>query len=124
MFKFNKTYFGLTILLFAIEVLIALYVRDRFIRPYAGDVLVVILIYCFLRSFLQLKSVIAAFYVLAFAFAIEIFQSLDIVEKLHLKNSKMASTIIGTSFDWMDILCYTVGIIIVLLAEKICRKSQ
>lgn len=124
MFKFNKTYFGLTILLFTIEVLIALYVRDRFIRPYAGDVLVVILIYCFLRSFLQLKSVIAAFYVLAFAFAIEIFQSLDIVEKLHLKNSKMASTVIGTSFDWMDILCYTVGIIIVLLAEKICRKSQ
>ena len=32
--------------LFVVETLIALFVRDAFIRPYMGDVLVVILIYC------------------------------------------------------------------------------
>ena len=31
--------------LFIVETLIALFVRDAFIRPYMGDVLVVILIY-------------------------------------------------------------------------------
>jgi len=34
-----------TIAIFLIELLIALFVRDRFIRPYVGDMLVVVLIY-------------------------------------------------------------------------------
>lgn len=38
--------------LFIVETLIALFVRDAFIRPYMGDVLVVILIYCFARIFI------------------------------------------------------------------------
>ena len=42
MLRFNKTYFLLTILLFCTEVIIALFVHDNFIRPYFGDVLVVI----------------------------------------------------------------------------------
>ena len=32
------------LVIFCIEVLIALYVRDRFIRPYVGDMLVVVLV--------------------------------------------------------------------------------
>ena len=38
--------------LFIVETLIALFVRDAFIRPYMGDILVVILIYCFVRIFI------------------------------------------------------------------------
>ena len=38
--------------LFVVETLIALFVRDAFIRPYMGDVLVVILVYCFVRMFI------------------------------------------------------------------------
>lgn len=37
------------LLLLCVEVLIALYVHDDFIRPYIGDVLVVGVVYCFLR---------------------------------------------------------------------------
>ena len=37
------------VLLFLTEVYIGLYVRDRFIRPYFGDVLVVILLGCLVR---------------------------------------------------------------------------
>ncbi len=33
--------------IFCIEVLIALYVRDNFVRPYIGDVLVVVVIILF-----------------------------------------------------------------------------
>ena len=40
------------LVIFCIEVLIALYVRDRFIRPYVGDMLVVVLVYSFVRIFL------------------------------------------------------------------------
>jgi hypothetical protein len=68
MITFNKNYFGLAILIFIIEVLIALFVSDSFVRPYLGDVLVVILIYCFIKSFLRLSVLSLAMGVLVLAF--------------------------------------------------------
>lgn len=121
---FNKNYLGLASLIFGIEVLIAIYVNDNFVRPYLGDVLVVILIYCFLKSFLKLPVLVAALLVLAFAFAIEFLQFLHLVEKLGLEKSKMARTVIGTSFAWIDLLAYIVGIAIVLIAEKYWLKKE
>jgi Protein of unknown function (DUF2809) len=124
MLLFNKNYFGLAILIFIIEVLIALFAHDRFIRPYLGDVLVVILLYCFLKSFLKLSVLSAALGVLAVSFTIELLQFLHIVEKLHLEKSKIARTVLGTSFSWIDLLTYIFGIIVVLLVEKYCLKSS
>ena len=37
------------LVIFCIEVFIALYVRDSFVRPYMGDALVVVLVYSFVR---------------------------------------------------------------------------
>jgi len=124
MITFNKKYFGFTILLFISEVLIALYINDNFIRPYLGDVLVVILIYCFLKSFLKLPVLIVAIFVLAFSFTIEFLQFLNIVEKLGLEKSKIARTVIGTSFSWIDLLTYIIGITIVLIIEKYWLKNN
>jgi hypothetical protein len=123
MLRFNKIYFLFTVLLLIIEVIIALYIRDRFIRPYLGDVLVVILIYCFIRSFFRWPVVPVAIGVLLFAFAVETLQYLNIVEKLGLKDSKLANVLIGNSFSWIDMLTYIIGIAIVLLAEWIYIKS-
>jgi hypothetical protein len=114
----------LAILFFCIEVLIALFVNDSFIRPYLGDVLVVILIYCFLKSFLQLPVLSVALFVLIFSFTIEFLQFLNIVEKLHLEKSKIARTVIGTSFSWIDLLTYIVGIAVVLIIEKYLLKKE
>lgn len=124
MLKFSKTYFFLFCLLFIVEVLIALYVHDTIIRPYIGDLLVVILIYCFIKSFLNLKVIHAAIFVLLFSFGVELLQYFTIVEKLGLQKSKVASTVIGTSFEWIDLLCYTSGIFIVLLGETYIKKQQ
>ncbi|MDI1305048.1 MAG: DUF2809 domain-containing protein [bacterium] len=124
MLAFNKNYFSLAILFFCIEVLIALFVNDSFIRPYLGDVLVVILIYCFLKSFLQLPVLTVAIFVLIFSFTIEFLQFINIVEKLHLERSKIARTVIGTSFSWIDLLTYIVGIAIVLVVEKYWFKKE
>lgn len=118
MLTFNKNYFVFFILIFTIETLIAIYVHDNFVRPYLGDVLVVILIYCFVKSFLKLPVITAVVAVLIFAFTIEFLQFLNIVEKLHLEKSKIARTVIGTSFSWKDILMYVVGIAIVIAVEK------
>lgn len=124
MLTFNKNYFGFAVLIFFIEVLIALFVHDSFVRPYLGDVLVVILIYCFLKSFLQLPVLTVAIFVLIFSFAIEFLQFLNIVEKLRLEKSKIARTVIGTSFSWIDLLTYIVGIAIVIIVEKYWFKKE
>ncbi|WP_412463941.1 DUF2809 domain-containing protein [Flavobacterium mekongense] len=124
MLHFNKTYFGLTAILFLIEVVIALFVKDKFIRPYLGDVLVVILIYCFVKSFVKISVFKTALGVLLFAFTIEILQYCSLVEKLKLQHNTVAKTVIGTSFSWEDILAYIAGILIVLIAEKQCKQAK
>ena len=45
-------YFWIFLLLLIIEVLIALFVHDRFVRPYIGDVLVVMVLYFMVLFFM------------------------------------------------------------------------
>jgi hypothetical protein len=124
MFRFHKGYAGLSMLLLLTEIAIAVFVHDGIIRPYIGDLLVVILIYCFIRSF-YLKPVWAtALAVLLFAYIIEILQYLRIVELLGLGHSRFANIIIGNAFAWMDMLMYTAGIALVLLVEYRFRKQS
>ncbi|TDD75284.1 ribosomal maturation YjgA family protein [Flavobacterium caseinilyticum] len=124
MFHFNRRYFTLTVLLFLIEITIALYVHDNFIRPYFGDFLVVILLYCFLKSFLKISVWVAAALVLVFSFAIETAQYLNIVEKLGLQSNKIVKVVLGNSFAWMDLLAYTLGILAVIIMEKILFQTK
>jgi hypothetical protein len=124
MFIFNKRYFSIALLILCIEVWIALYVHDKVIRPYIGDLLVVIFIYAVIKSFLRLPVLEAALFVLFFSFAIELLQGIQIVDKLGLSNSNVARTVIGTSFSWMDLVAYVVGIAIVLAVERARRKRR
>jgi hypothetical protein len=118
MFTFNKKYFYFALVLFFIETYIAVFVNDSFIRPFIGDVLVVILIYCFVRAFWNIRSSITALSVLAFSYIIEVLQYFDFVNKLGLQNNKILAVALGSTFDWKDIIAYTVGILIVLWLEN------
>jgi len=116
--RFQLKYFIPATILFLIEVFIALFVHDNFIRPFLGDVLVVILIYCFIKSFINSPVIITAIAVLLFAYLIELLQYFNIVTFLGLQNSDLARIVIGTSFEWTDLLAYTLGIGLVLLLDK------
>ena len=118
LFQFHKKYFFLALLLFVTEVLIAAYLHDAVIRPYGGDFLVVILIYCFVKSFLNTPVKATAFAVLLFSYLIETLQYFHIVDLLGLEKSTIARTVIGTSFAWTDLLAYTLGILLVLVLES------
>jgi hypothetical protein len=118
MIRFNLKYFLCTILLLGIEVFIALFIHDRIIRPHIGDLLVVILIYCFVKSFFNISVYSAAFGVLVFSYVVEALQYIEIVKLLGMNHSHSARVIIGTSFSWIDIIAYTVGVTIVLFFEK------
>lgn len=117
--KFNKRYFTPAVLIFIVEILIAYYVTDNFVRPYVGDVLVVILLYCFIKSFLNLPAIPLAVFVLIFAFTIEFLQYINIVKILGLQHSTIARVAIGTLFEWRDLVAYVVGILIVLFGENV-----
>ncbi len=115
---FNRKYFYLTVLLFLIEVFIAVFIDDQFIRPFVGDVLVVILIYCFVKSFWKIRANVAALSVFVFACAVEGLQYLNIVDRLGLRQYKVLAIILGTTFDWKDIFAYALGTAIILAWEN------
>ena len=124
MFHFHKTYFVLALLLLLTEILIALYVNDNFVRPYVGDFLVVILLYCFARSILNWTVAFTCITVLIFSFCVEIAQYFQLVKHLQLENNGLARTIIGSSFEWTDLFAYTLGIVLVLVVEKYLVKND
>jgi Protein of unknown function (DUF2809) len=124
MFHFNLLYLCLAIVLFLTELLIALFIKDTVIRPFIGDVLVVALVYCFLRIFLQIDFWKVAVGALLFAFTIEILQYFDYVKVLGLENNRVLSVAMGRTFEWLDFVAYFVGFSIVFLAEILTNKQQ
>lgn len=120
LFKIHWGFIAATVFLFVIEVLIAMYVRG-FIRSSMGDVLVVILIYCFFRSFYQGARFSLPLYVFLFAVLIEVGQAFHIADRLSLAHGSALRIAVGTTFEWGDILCYAVGGAICYLVEK--RRS-
>lgn len=119
---FNRKYFYLAVLLFLIEVYIAVFVNDRFIRPFGGDVLVVILIYCFVRAFWKINTNIAALSVFIFACAIEGLQYFNLIDRLGWRQYQLLVIILGTTFSWDDIFAYAIGTAIVLGGESLSLK--
>lgn len=95
MFQFNKKSFIISILIFLIEVIIALYINDRIIRPFIGDILVVILIYYFIKSFINTKTINIAIFTLLFSFLVEALQYFKFVDLIGLGHNKVARIIIG-----------------------------
>ncbi len=115
---FNLRYFYWTVFLLAIEILIGTFIRDSFVRPFIGDVLVVILIYCLLKTFWPIRVRVAALSVLAFACMVEVLQYFKLVNLLGLQQNKLLVIILGATFDWHDILAYTIGTVAILWLDK------
>lgn len=120
--KINKRYLATFFILLTIEVFIALFVHDNFIRPYIGDVLVVIVIYTFIRGIIRRKVKNLPIYIFLFGVLVEVLQYFRIVEILHLQNNRFFTILIGTSFDVKDIMCYFVGTLILIFWEVINKE--
>jgi len=118
MLTFNFKYFLFALILFIIELVIALFIHDNFIRPYVGDYLVVLLLYCAVKSVIKAPALKIAIGVLLFSYLIEVLQYFRIVDRLGLSGNAVAKTVIGYGFEWWDILAYTLGITTVLILER------
>ena len=110
-------------LLLLIEVIIAVYVHDSFIRPYVGDMLVVILVYSFTRIFIPEKCRLLPLYVFLFAAGVEVLQYFKLIHVLGLEDNRFLRIVLGSVFDIKDIACYGVGCALLEVFErKKCRS--
>ncbi len=111
------------IILFVIECAIAYFHFNPFIRGFFGDVLVILLLYSFLKIFIKNNVLKTAVSVLAFACFVELLQFFKLAEKINIQ-SEILLTILGSVFDFWDLLAYFVGFLFILLIEKILIKNE
>ncbi|TGX55933.1 DUF2809 domain-containing protein [Sphingomonas gei] len=117
--RFHRGYALLTLALFLIEVVIALFVRDRFVRPYLGDTLAVIFVYAALRAAFRIQVIHAAAIALLIAILIELGQLFRVLDWLGLQDNPVARTVLGYGFEAKDLLAYAAGALIALAAERV-----
>jgi hypothetical protein len=117
-FCWRWRYFYITVFLFFLEIFIASQVHDSFIRPYIGDMLVVVLLYTCCRTFLTFPKSIIAIAVFVFACSIECLQYFRIVEVLGLQHNQLATTVVGTTYSITDVAMYLIGTILAYTADK------
>lgn len=73
--------------------------------------------YCFIKSFTNIKPLPAAAGALIFAFMVEFLQLLNLVEILNLHNNIVAKIVLGTTFQVTDLFAYFFGTIAILIIE-------
>lgn len=109
--------------LLAVEVCIALFVNDAFIRPYVGDMLVTLLLCCLCRVIVPNKVRLLPLYVFIFAACVEVSQYFDLVALLGLADNRILSIALGRTFSWMDIVCYGIGCVVAVWLDRILIKK-
>jgi hypothetical protein len=115
-----KRYAPVALVLLAVEVAVALWVQDAFVRPYVGDVLVVPLVYCCVMAVYPgpPRRVLAG--VFAFACAVELAQLARVVDRLHIENTALR-VIIGTQFEPLDFVAYAAGALLTFVVDRHTR---
>mgnify|MGYP004444006655 CR=1 FL=1 len=103
------------------ECLIAIFLKQGFIRENVGDILVVPCIYTLLRILFTQKIKYLALYVLMFAVIVEMLQLMNITTMLS-NNNRILSIAFGGTFDIKDIICYIIGFVSIIVVSKGMKK--
>jgi hypothetical protein len=123
-FRFQGRYFLLSVMLLGLEIFIGSCLHDPIIRPYGGDFLVVILLYCLVRSCGDFPILPTAISVLLFAYLVETGQYFGLADRLGFKGHSLGRVLLGSYFTWVDIVAYTLGILLVLGLERVVRGAN
>lgn len=116
--RFSPRYAGLFAALFLIELTIALFIKDSVVRPFIGDILVIMLIYFFMQTFFSCNTLRTIIGVLVFSYLVEFGQYFHLVKLLHLQDVAVANIVIGSTYDAMDLVAYTIGAFLLWIASR------
>ncbi|WP_185430802.1 ribosomal maturation YjgA family protein [Aeromonas jandaei] len=96
-----------------VVLLIGFYGASWFWRVFLSDVIIVVLLFSFLKMLTPASTLKVSLSVLAFSYLVEISQYFNLVEFLGV-NNKAIRIFIGTHFDWLDLIAYIVCFFICL----------
>ena len=111
-------YLMLALALLALEGIIALYVHDRLISPYLGDVLAGWAGYCLVRTVWPEGIRLLPLYVFLFAAGVEGSQYFHLAAVLGADRMPFLGVLLGGTFDWADLVCYGVGCLLLWMWQK------
>jgi hypothetical protein len=123
-FRFNYCALLVAAVLFGIELGIATVGSHiGWLRGFVGDVLAVVLVYYGLKSFVRAPAMWLAFAALLVGYFVELAQYLS-----HLAGWNISQPILrialGSTPDWWDLLAYTTGFAVVLIAERLFTRRE
>ena len=110
--------------LMILEIGIALFIHDAFVRPYVGDMLVTLLLCCMARVVFLEKMRLLPLFVFLFASCVEVGQYFDLVALLGMEDNRLISIALGRTFSWMDIVCYAVGCVAAFGLDRIMDDQK
>lgn len=102
--------------LFAVEIIIGLYVHDQFVRPYIGDMLVVVLLWALVRMIIPFRAIWLSGAIYVFAVLVELSQMIPLVDFLEIEN-RLIRVLMGTSFAVGDLFAYAAGCIVTAIVD-------
>ena len=112
------------LVLFLIELIIALFIRDKFIRPYFGDVLVVLFLWACIKTLFPRDRIWLTGAIFVFACVFEFTQMIPLIDLFGLGGNAFFEVVMGRSFSWLDILCYGCGCLFVFVIESLMRMTK
>ena len=123
MFQFHLKYFLPFVSIFIVEVIIAQFINDNFIRPYFGDYLVIFLVYYFLLSFINTDKNKIALGVLVFAFTVEIIQYFQVLSYFNLEKNRILRIVAGNTFSFEDLIIYILAFLTIIGINSSLKKN-
>lgn len=101
-----------------IEIFIGMFMHQGFIRDYGGDILIIPLLYTFIRIFWVEDSRYTRLYLplglFLFGVCVELLQAADLLNILEIRRNSILGIIVGSTCDVKDILCYFAGTLFIL----------
>lgn len=117
---YTRLWFGLLFLVTGVLVgYIAYYETPVFVRFYLGDVIIMVLMYAFVRMIAPYRFPALCLWLLIFAVVVEGLQYIQILKILGLSDVSWLNTWFGSVGDIKDVICYLAGTAICVVIEKV-----
>src|SRR5690606_32200671 len=116
-FQFDKKYFLLFLVILVAEIIFLVLVTNPVIVRTAGNLLGVILIYCFLQTFFNFNKAKTIIMIGVLALLVEFSQAFHVFEKWGIQDNTFLAAIPGNTFDVNDIWAYVAGCAMIYMLE-------
>lgn len=105
-------------------VIVLFFHTQPFVRGFAGDVLIVMLIYSACKVAADFASARLALATLALAFAVEAGQGLRLLPRLGIPENLFTRLVFGAVFDPWDLLAYTIGVALIYGVDRLAASGR